>query len=61
VEADLNIIIVSCILQLNMLICHLFRRILKKHLVDGVNFASGGSGCLAETSRGFVSGNISIN
>ncbi|XP_015078865.1 GDSL esterase/lipase 2-like [Solanum pennellii] len=26
----------------------------KKHLVHGVNFASGGSGCLAETARGFV-------
>ncbi|XP_019068481.2 GDSL lipase [Solanum lycopersicum] len=25
----------------------------KKHLVHGVNFASGGSGCLAETARGF--------
>ncbi|KAM3375219.1 GDSL esterase/lipase 5 [Capsicum galapagoense] len=26
----------------------------KKHFVHGVNFASGGSGCLAETGRGFV-------
>ncbi|XP_049387956.1 GDSL esterase/lipase 5-like [Solanum stenotomum] len=26
----------------------------KKHFDHGVNFASGGSGCLAETSRGFV-------
>ncbi|KAG5601755.1 hypothetical protein H5410_033125 [Solanum commersonii] len=26
----------------------------KKHLVHGVNFASGGSGCLAETNSGFV-------
>lgn len=32
----------------------------KKHLVHGVNFASGGSGCLAETARGFVSHNISF-
>ena len=32
----------------------------KKHLVHRVKFASGGSGCLAETARGFVSHNISF-
>lgn len=28
----------------------------KQHFVHGVNFASGGAGCLVETHRGFVSG-----
>lgn len=29
----------------------------KQHFVHGVNFASGGAGCLVETHRGFVSDN----